>query len=83
MKFIQIASMGVGNTRNTQCDWILHALTDDGRIFEITNVSDWHELALPQEQQPSVYPAQETKLTPAEEESLRERSDLMHRPAEY
>jgi hypothetical protein len=28
-------------------------------------------------------PAPETKLTPAEEESLRERSDLMHRPAEY
>lgn len=25
----------------------------------------------------------ETSLTPAEEESLRERSDLMHRPAEY
>lgn len=28
-------------------------------------------------------PTQETSLTPAEEESLRERSDLMHRPAEY
>lgn len=25
----------------------------------------------------------ETSLTPAEEESLRERSDLMHKPAEY
>ncbi len=27
--------------------------------------------------------AKETSLTPAEEESLRERSDLMHKPAEY
>lgn len=47
MKIIQIASAGVNNTVTTQCNWILHALTDDGRIFEIDDKHGWREIPLP------------------------------------
>lgn len=60
MKIIQITTTGVANVSNTQCDWVMHALTDDGRIFETSNVHGWREMALPQEQQP----AQETGAPP-------------------
>ena len=54
MKIIQITTTGVANVNNTQCDWVMHALTDDGRIFETSNVHGWREMALPQEQQPTL-----------------------------
>lgn len=44
-KIIQIATCGVANTRNTQCDQIILALCDDGTLWGKDNVSaDWEQI---------------------------------------
>jgi hypothetical protein len=47
MKFIQITSAGVANTQATQCNWVLHALDEDGRIWEMDDTHGWREVPLP------------------------------------
>jgi ribosomal protein S27AE len=47
MKFIQITSAGVANNHTTQCNWVLHALDDEGRIWELDDAHGWCEVPLP------------------------------------
>lgn len=47
MKFIQITSAGVTNTQATQCNWVLHALDDEGGIWEMDDAHGWREVPLP------------------------------------
>jgi len=44
MKVIQITSTAVANTASTQCDYILHALTDEGSIWEMRATYGWVEV---------------------------------------
>lgn len=48
MKIVQITSCHVVNSYAAQYNWILHALDDQGRIWERTDMSDWSEIKLPQ-----------------------------------
>lgn len=48
MKIIQITSCRVENVHATQCNWILHALDDEGRIWELDDMHGWREVPLPQ-----------------------------------
>lgn len=47
MKVIQITACPVANTHATQCDWMIHALTDTGRLFAATSTHGWQEIELP------------------------------------
>jgi hypothetical protein len=47
MKFIQITSAGIENNMSTQANWILHALDDEGRIWELDDMHGWREVPLP------------------------------------
>lgn len=47
MKFVQIASAGIANNSSTQANWILHALDDQGRIWELDDCHGWREVPLP------------------------------------
>lgn len=55
-KIIQIASVGVENNPNTQCNVILHALCDDGTVWELrdnTRTPEWFQLPpIPQSKEP-------------------------------
>jgi hypothetical protein len=46
-KIIQIAIAGHNNTPNTQCEWTLIALCDDGRLWGMSNTGHWAEIPLP------------------------------------
>lgn len=44
-KIIQISSMGVENVYETQCDYVIIALCNDGTVWEIRNTSsEWIQL---------------------------------------
>ena len=43
-KIIQISQSACANTEQTQCDWILHALCDDGTLWAMTNNSDFGQV---------------------------------------
>lgn len=47
MKFVQITSAGVQNNSSTQCNWILHALDDEGHIWEMDDSYGWREVPPP------------------------------------
>jgi hypothetical protein len=47
MKFIQITSAHLDNNSSTQANWILHALDEDGRIWELDDMHGWREVPLP------------------------------------
>lgn len=47
MKFIQITSTRLENNSMTQANWILHALDDQGRIWELDDMHSWREVPLP------------------------------------
>lgn len=47
MKFVQITSAGIANNSGTQANWILHALDDNGRIWELDDTHGWREVPLP------------------------------------
>lgn len=47
MKIIQITTTNVKNTQATQCNWVMHALCDDGRLFELTDTREWREIPTP------------------------------------
>ncbi|MCU1313396.1 MAG: hypothetical protein JWM54_1153 [Acidobacteriaceae bacterium] len=47
MKFIQITSARLENNMSTQANWILHALDEDGRIWEMDDMHGWREVPLP------------------------------------
>ena len=47
MKIIQITSAGIANNCSTQANWILHALDDEGRIWELDDYHGWREVPLP------------------------------------
>jgi hypothetical protein len=46
-KIIQIAIAGHNNTSQTQCEWTLIALCDDGRLWGMSNTGHWAEIPLP------------------------------------
>lgn len=46
-KIIQIAIAGHANTSQTQSDWTLIALCDDGRLWGMDNCCRWQEIPLP------------------------------------
>jgi hypothetical protein len=47
MKIIQITSAHLENNVQTQANWILHALDDEGRIWELDDNHGWREVPLP------------------------------------
>lgn len=47
MKFIQITSARLDNNSQTQANWILHALDQEGRIWEMDDNHGWREVPLP------------------------------------
>lgn len=40
-KIIQISTSGVENTMSTQCNYVVHALCDDGTLWIRTNNHGW------------------------------------------
>jgi len=49
-KVVQISVSGVANTSNTQSDYIVVALCDDGTVWEMLGTHPWQQLpAIPQE----------------------------------
>lgn len=47
MKFVQISTARLANNAATQANWILHALDDEGRIWELDDQHGWREVPLP------------------------------------
>ncbi len=47
MKFVQITSARLENNQMTQANWILHALDDEGRIWELDDMHGWREVPPP------------------------------------
>lgn len=43
-KIIQISQSACENTSVTQCNWILHALCDDGTVWAMTSNSDFGQV---------------------------------------
>jgi hypothetical protein len=46
-KIIQIAIAGHANTSQTQSDWTMIALYDDGSLMSMDNRGNWHDIPLP------------------------------------
>ena len=46
-KIIQIATAGHPNTSQTQSDWTLFALDDNGRLWSMSSAHGWSEIPLP------------------------------------
>ena len=45
-KIVQICVTGVENTANTQCNYVIVALDENGRVWEMSNTWGWHEVPL-------------------------------------
>ena len=46
-KIIQIAIAGHANTSQTQSDWTMIALYDDGSLMSMDNRGNWHDIPIP------------------------------------
>ena len=44
-KIIQVSGFGVANTKNTQCDYMLIALTESGRILLSCGDGEWSDVS--------------------------------------
>ena len=44
-KIIQITSCGVQNTFNTQCDYLIFALTESGKVLASTGDCQWCDIS--------------------------------------
>ena len=40
-KIIQVSGFGVNNTKNTQCDYLLVALTESGQVLLSSGDGEW------------------------------------------
>ena len=43
-KIIQVSGFGVNNTSQTQCDYIIAALTESGRVLMSIGDKDWWDI---------------------------------------
>ncbi len=44
-RIIQVSGFGVANTSSTQCDYMLVALTYDGRVIMSTGDREWFDVS--------------------------------------
>ena len=43
-KIVQVSGFGVNNTKNTQCDYLLVALTERGKVLLSTGDGKWTDV---------------------------------------
>lgn len=60
-KIIQVSGFGVANTNNTQCDYILIALTESGKVLMAYGDGAWRDIS-PEQSEGAVLSAENAEV---------------------